>query len=477
MLFRGHITKPKLQNFYNKGFVMCPRNRGQSAIELALALPIALGLLFLIIQGFHANDRASRTSLQNHYKSLQKFDQGNGTVEIDGFEVSAGEFVNALPFDSGVSIGDVFGSIGKQLGAELGLDFALSKIKFLNGQTYLSGGLRGGISYSGKSFIGSDFKKVDWEGAAWAAASGALSSEQATQDFQGANPSGTGLREALGSSAQSAALAFTGSRGDVDAIATGATSGLFGSDTVNTLRNADVGILAGAARGALEATITGALNGNVELKNVLTASGMGAFNTKSVAKMLPFSHWEGGDPRHSRMYQATNAALSSVLRGANLEDTMLAATSGAMFSSQNMQAFGKKTTVGAAIAGASFNAGISAIKGEDLKAVGIGALQGMSTGISAKKFSQQHYIKQLSLQASQVRNSNEYIDNMINDQRTEQAKIQMIQMAKELSQSNVILDSVALSKIAAEQITSDLPFESPVRHSLSEGGLTKKEGL
>ena len=50
MIFRGHITKPKLQNFYNKGFVMCPRNRGQIAVGLAFVFMTFIALFALVFQ-------------------------------------------------------------------------------------------------------------------------------------------------------------------------------------------------------------------------------------------------------------------------------------------------------------------------------------------------------------------------------------------------------------------------------------------
>lgn len=353
--------------------------RGQSAIELALAFPIALALLFLIIRGFQANDRASQTSTQGHYKTLNDFNLGNGTLKLGSGEFQNGQFIDFSGLTPDIKIGREILDQLKTSSAQLGFNFLLDKLKFLNGKTYLSSGLKAGVKYTGHTLISADFdiSKVDPGKVAWSVAAGALASEQATKDFQGTDASS--FREAAGSTLQSGFTSYAQNFGDTKALASGSLGGLMGSQTVAGLEDSQWDILSGAAKGALQSSLQGALDKNFNIENVLISSGAGALSTKTVAEALPFTKW-GGDARQSAMAQATYVALSGVMQEASLRDILLGSASGAMMSSQTQTATSQNKILGTGI-DLTFGAAVGLLaQKKDAKTVAVSAAQSTLQG-------------------------------------------------------------------------------------------------
>ena len=391
--------------------------RGQAAVEFALLTPIVFFLLFMILQGYKLNTRSSQEVLEQHQIKLDKLDHGNGSFELDGVDIPPGSLTQVLPDIPNQSLGDSLLQSGTQLLAHIGLNAALNKIPLFDGKTYVKGALRGGVQAGGDSFIDSGFKTVDWEKTGWGAVAGALSSQEATEDFQGQDYMGSSSQEAFGSALQSGAIAYAKSGGDAKAALAGGITGLMGSDTVNQLQSTKYDVLLGAAKGAVQGTVTGALEGKVDLKSVAISTGMGAFNTRTVAEKIPLSNWKG-DARQSASFQAVNAALSTVVSGGNAKQALLAGASGAFFSGQSMSAVtgagnpnvskGSQQTR-AMLVGTGYGAATGLIAGGDVKAVGISAAQGMATGLATQLAYSQH-IDQLSKKLGALGGTDEVID-------------------------------------------------------------------
>lgn len=351
--------------------------KGQATLELALIVPILMGLLYWAIQAYRVNRDQSQASTKAHVEAIEKFDYGNGTITIDGIEVPAGSFIEIIPSAGGFSLGNLLPGLVPGLGLDLGLNRLFDRFNFLNGSTYVSGALRGGLYSAANSFVESGFKKVDWESAAWAAGAGAFSSEQATQDFQGDFYQSASFRESTGSTLQHGVVGFAASEGDLQGAADAAAGGLMHSDTSREFFESGNEILKGAARGALESSLVGVASGKFELKDAAMGTGFGVLNTRSFAQTLPLTHWSG-DPRDSASFGALNAALGTLVNKGNTEDAFYAATAGAFFSGQNMNKVAGQSSFRAALAGAGYGASVSLLKGQNATAVGLGALESMA---------------------------------------------------------------------------------------------------
>lgn len=374
------------------------KTKGQSTLELALLTPIVFFLIYLIILGFRLNSRSSAETLEQHQVKLDKLDHGNGSFVLDGIDIPPGQTLDLLPDLPPIDLSKLAGKEAGKLLAHLGLNLAISKLKIFDGKTYISGGLRGGVQAGASSFIDSGFKTIDWESAAWGAGAGAFQSEEATRDFQGANPLKPGLKESLGSAAQSGIVSIAQNQGKTDNLLQDSFSGLIGSETFNPLEAVKGELLLGAARGALQSTFTGAIEGKLDAKTVLVATGMGAFQTQTVAQKIPLANWSGGDARQSASFQAVNAALSTAIGGGSSKESLYAAVSGAFFSSQSMNTLAGDSALKASIAGGAFGATMAVIEGQPIKAAGLSALEGVATGIATRELAQaqQEFIKSIS---------------------------------------------------------------------------------
>lgn len=365
------------------------RRRGQSALEFALVFPLVFGLLLLIFYAFSINDRAAQRSVIDYGERLDQFNHGNGSLDIGGMQLPARQFAELLPltpFPNAPSGGPLISpELVKGLLTKVGLNALFSNINFLNGETYLSGAARSALTEIGGNLVQDG--RVNWENVAWASATGALSSEQATLDFQGKNFAEGSGRELLGSTLQGSALGFTSSKGNLEGAARGGLSGLTGSDTVRGLAESGAGIdvLVGAAKGALTSTVEGALSGEkINAKSVLTATGMGAFQTRSVASALPFSAWQG-NPLQSASFGAANAAVAAKISGGNTASILEAAAGGAMYSGQIAGQVGERSQLLAGMVGGAYAFTSSTVlKKESAEAAGKAALQGFISGQSAK---------------------------------------------------------------------------------------------
>lgn len=309
------------------------RSLGQSTVELALMMPILAFLLLMIFQGFRLNDKASQQQLVEHNIKLKKFDHGNGTIDLIGSAYNADNAIDLISFDSVDDIGDILLDIGTNLAVDLGLNKVFSELDFFQKDTFISGAAKGAITESAHQLVNNGVDGFKFESVAWAAGTGGLASGQSSEFFQGDKVDAVSWREALGSAVQYGAIGFTSSEGDPRQIALGAVQGLNTSDTVKSFENTKFDILTGAAKGALQATVSGAVSGTLNGKTVLISSGLGAYNTKTVAEFIPLSNWEG-DARQSAIFTASNAALSTWASGGDAATIAVAGVSGAMGSHQ-----------------------------------------------------------------------------------------------------------------------------------------------
>lgn len=364
---------------------------GQSTVELALLMPIVAFLLYMTIQGFGVNHNASEKSIRQHAEELRLFHQ-NGRLVVDdvGTEVPLGALDYLIPAAPGINILQALGQQLLNSLANLGLNKLFDAIG-LDGKTYLSGFARGAISTGTQNFIASGFKKLDLEDAALGGVAGAFQSDQATEDFQGQSWATGGTQELFGTGAQNAIVGWAQADGDWKGAITGAATGMLNSDTANNWFDAekDVGtvndLLKGAARGAIEGSVAGLVNGKLDLKSVAIAGGMGAFNTKTVANLIPGSDWKG-DSRRSATFGAANAALGTFVRGGNLKEALYSASAGALFSGQSMHVLAGDSPYAAAGIGAAYGAGVAWIEGKDGVQVAMGAAQNMVIGAASAEF-------------------------------------------------------------------------------------------
>lgn len=373
-----------------KNFAGRIRNRrGQSTVELALILPTLCFFLFLIIYAFRVNHTLSEQSITSYANRLEAFNHGNGLAfdPVKGQDVPAGQFSEHIPPGGAINLGDIAKSAAG-LAAQLGLGEIFSKLKI--GDTY-AGGFAKGFSYSivnsaTQNFIqgGSwnDLDAKDIEHATWAGAAGAFSSAQATEDFQG--DKATGTQEFFGSGAQAGLIGYARSEGDWKAGVSSAAGGMLNSNTTKEFVNDEdstnfANIMKGAGVGAVQSSISGSLNGNFDIKNVLYSSAAGAVSTEAFAKAIPFT---GKDAKNSTMYGAFNGAFSSVLSGGNLKTTLIAAGAGALGSNQTATFLGGAKTVGYRASTMGYQAGAGFASGQSAQAVGAGAISGLvSDGI------------------------------------------------------------------------------------------------
>ena len=399
------------------------------------------------MKGFEVNDRASRSNLQDYVFDVEEFDFGNGSIQVDGFKLPPGATLDLFDLNGDFDLGDALSDLAISSAANMGLDFALSKIGFLQGDAWWKSATKSGLQYAGRSFIASGYKSVDWDGVAWASAAGGLSSGDATNLFQGQESKESSLREAIGSALQRGAVGYTISQGDLAAAATGSFSGLMGSDTLSQLEGGWE-VLSGAAKGALTSAFYGTLQGEVEVKNLLIASGTGAFQTQTVANLLPFSDW-AGDPRNSAVFQATNAAISTALSNGNAQEVLLSATRGAFMSQQNMTLFQDSSPLIKGGVSAAFGTGLGLIQGQNLEGVGISALQSVAISFLSKPGNS---IRQSLLKpATQSNSLAQFETAIVNPQRIEQHIAEMEQYLKSSELEEIILESNAFAYISLTQ--------------------------
>ncbi len=307
--------------------------RGQSTLELALMMPILAFLLLMIFQGFRLNDRASQQQLVEHNIKLQQFDHGNGKIDLAGSAYNADDAIDLISFDPVDDIGDILADIGTNLAVDLGLNKVFSQLDFFQKDTFITGATKGAITESAHQLVNNGVDGFKFESVAWAAGTGGLASNQSSEFFQGNDIDAASWREALGSAVQYGAIGFTSSEGDPRQIALGAVQGLNTSDTVKSFENTKFDILTGAAKGALQATVSGAVSGTLNGKTVLISSGLGAYNTKTVAEFIPLSNWQG-EARQSAMFTASNAVLSTWASGGDAASIATAGVTGALGSHQ-----------------------------------------------------------------------------------------------------------------------------------------------
>ncbi|MCI5073192.1 pilus assembly protein [bacterium] len=321
-----------LINLFYKG---ARRSLGQSTVEMALMMPILAFLLLMIFQGFRLNDKASQRQIVDHDMKLKQFDHGNGTLDIAGSAINTDNTIDLISFDPVDDIGDILLDIGTNLAIDLGLNKVFSELDFFQKDTFISGAAKGAITESAHQLVNNGVDGFKFESVAWAAGTGGLASGQSSEFFQGKDVEASSWREALGSSVQYGAIGFTSSEGDPRQIALGAVQGLNTSDTVASFENTKFDILTGAAKGALQATVSGAVSGTLNGKTVLISSGLGAYNTKTVAEFIPLSNWRG-DARQSAIFTASNAALSAWASGGDAASIATAGVTGAIGSHQTM---------------------------------------------------------------------------------------------------------------------------------------------
>lgn len=356
------------------------KTRGQSAVELALLIPIFVFLILTFVKLFDTNMTATNRSVEIHIEKLEQFQNGQGMIfdPLTGGFVPEGQYIEAGSSDL-LSFEDLAGMLVEelaQMGANALLNALFNKIGFFQESKIIPDFIQAFTISATNSYINSGFTEVDWEGATWDGATAGLSSEQSTEKFQGQFHDSSSARELFGSGLQSAATAFTASHGDETMLAQGFVSGMLSSDTFGewSEKGEDgAQILKGAARGAITSTTAGLFQGNLDLGTVAKSTALGALQTKAFANTVTGSKFSGDDPRSSMNYSAINAGVSTLISGGSVGDAAFASASGAFYSGQVQSGFGDNRFLqgGADIV---FQSGVSFAQGQSLEAVGQGAL-------------------------------------------------------------------------------------------------------
>ncbi len=376
--------------------------RGQSIVEFALLIPVAFFLVYVTHYAFETNTTASHQSIQDHEDALTKFDHGNGVISIDGMEEPVATITIDIPPLPPGAVPDPLKALTDMATntlAKMGLNALINELSFLDGKTYASGAARGATLAAGDSLI--ETGKISKNALAAGAAAGALSSEQATIDFQGADYTESSWQEFLGSGAQAGAIAYAENEGRWDGVAGATLGALYASDTTQNYfeppkgaydsENAGKELLQGAAKGAVQGTISGLIASDFTLSkmnfgDIAISTGMGAFNTRPVANLIPFSDF-GNDPRQSASFSGVNAAVSVLVQGGNTEEQLYALADGAFFSRQTTDGFlgedpGFWDEALHAGSGALYGAGKAWAQGESGWAVGASVLQSYGTTLA-----------------------------------------------------------------------------------------------
>lgn len=439
---------------------------GQSTVELALILPVLIAFLYLIIFGFRTHHQAADVATGIYADRVAQFDHGNGSIfdPDTGTYVNAGKYSEHIPEGVSINIGDVLTAVLPGVLADLGLNELFSRLKIFDDSTYM-GAFAQGFTYSLASSAthtlietGSlhDMSAQDLENAAWAGASSALSSDQASEDFQGADQTGSSAREFFGSGAQAGLIGFADSHGDFANAGTSAVGGMLHSDTTKnwSTEGTDFSqIMKGAGLGAVESSASGVINGNFDTKTVLIAGATGAVQTDAFARSLPFT---GSDPKNSAMYGAFNGAFSSAISGGDAKTTLVAAGTGALGTKQTMDTMGGPNSFGYRAVSMVGGAAGQWIMGESLESIGKGALTGaigQGMGWAGNEVSQS-----LSKNLSSSKSKNEATtmidqpktaDDLANDESFAQSTDEILN-----STTEGMLDSQTLESMELEEVPS-----------------------
>jgi hypothetical protein len=186
-------------------------------------------------------------------------------------------------------------------------------------------------------------------------------------------------REFIGAGIQGGLVAWAGAGFDgkhFEQFVGGALTGMSGSDSSNHWFAEGNEVLKGATRGALSGSISGVMTGKIDWRQIGTGAAMGAFYTKSVARLIPFT---GGrlDPRSSASFGAVNAVAGAVLRDGskvNARDIAMAAAGGIYSSGQIQRAIAGtggrvSTTARTTVASGAYAAANAGAGGGDAEAV------------------------------------------------------------------------------------------------------------
>lgn|GEM_PF-3841249 len=365
-------------------------DQGQSAIELALLLPIMAVLIGIFLALHNQVTKAKRAGTRYHTAKIELYGHGQGFLidPITGQRIPAGELNINLSNPELIDFGNM-GQVGLETAASIAgnrlLDLIFNQMQFFQSSKILPDTIKG-FSYSAlNSYINSGFTEVDWEGAAWDGATAGLSSDDATEFFQGAQSGGRSVREFMGSGAQQAALSFTQSHGDEQALATGFVEGLFSSDSFGswtthgreddgslTERDGIESILVSAAAGAISSTATGLAHGEFDIQSVARATAMGTIQNNAMAELMTGSNYQG-NPQGSMGYSAFSGVSSTLINGGSVSEAAFAGANRAFYS-QQIQGGLQGSSIGKAGASIGFESAISLAQGNSIDTVGQSAL-------------------------------------------------------------------------------------------------------
>ncbi len=364
--------------------------RGQSTVELALLLPLLMLMVSLIIYAYKINHTHTQQTTDSYAEKIYKYHAEGMIYDTEkGWYVPEGQFTEHIPADAGINPLQIAGELGLQFAAQLGLSELFSQLNIFDTSTWY-GAFGQGFTYSLASSTVShliedgnlhDMSAADLETATWAGATSALSSDDASEFFQGADTEASSARELFGSGLQSGLIGFSSSQGDWKAGATAAVGGMINSDTSKNYQNSGTDfsqIMKGAGMGAIQSSASGVINGNFDIKTVGISAATGAVQTDAFARTLPLT---GDDPKNSAMYGAFNGAFSSVVSGGDTKSTLIAAGTGALGSGQTAEALGGSKSLSYKAVQVAGGAGAQLAQGESLKAVGQGALSS-ATGMA-----------------------------------------------------------------------------------------------
>jgi hypothetical protein len=375
------------------------RRSGQSTVELALLLPVLALMLSMIIYAYKVNHKLNDQTTSAFSEKMYKYHmEGMIYDSTTGVYFPKGQYSELIPEDALFDVSKLAGELGLQLVTQLGLSKLFDALNIDN-STY-GGAFAQGFSYSiADSAVNTyvedgslqqmnaqDLENATWAGLASAAASHNTSGDgrtnNATNLLQGSDPTGSSLRELLGSGAQAGLIGFFNSHGDLGVAGASAAGGMLNSDSSKSWVSTGADgltdsngteILRGATKGAVQSSVSGIFGGNVDAKTVLIGAAGGAVQTEAFADTLPLT---GSDPQNSAMYGAFNGAFSSVVSGGNGTNTLVSAGMGALGSQQTAGTLGGNRSVGYRAVSAVGGAAGQYAQGSSVEAIGQSALMG-----------------------------------------------------------------------------------------------------
>ncbi|MEZ4845931.1 MAG: hypothetical protein R2877_02890 [Bdellovibrionota bacterium] len=362
-------------------------------------LPTLAFMLGMIIYAYKVNYKTNQITTEAFSERMYKYHmEGKFYDPIQGVYFPNGQYSELIPPDALIDPGAIAGELGLQLITQLGLSKLFDALNIDNSTYY--GAFAQGFTYSIadsavntyvqdgslQQMSAEDLENATWAGLASAAASHNTSgdgrTDNATSTFQGTDPTGSSLREFLGSGVQAGLIGFFNSHGDWGAAGASAVGGMLNSDSSkNWVSTGTDGltdsngteILRGATKGAVQSSVSGIFGGNWDAKTVRNWCRIGHRSNRNFCRNLPLT----GDDQKTPRCTARSMAFSSVVSGGDGTSTLVSAGMGALGSPANRRSTRRKRHI--QIPRSLYHRRRSQdryVQGNSLEAIGMGALSG-----------------------------------------------------------------------------------------------------